>query len=88
MDDTDVFGVLLQPVVHVLTDGVEVVQTGRLSHWPAAFGHLQGLHEERKAASSERSARHALPRAFCRETYSSLTTSAYVLETYSISSHA
>lgn len=41
MDDTDVFGVLLQPVVHVLADSIEVVQAGRLPDGPATLGHLQ-----------------------------------------------
>lgn len=36
-DDADVFGILFEPVVHVLTDSKQVVKAGSLTRRPVAF---------------------------------------------------
>lgn len=36
-DDADVFGILLEPVVHVLTHSKQVVKAGSLTRRPVAF---------------------------------------------------
>lgn len=36
-DDADVFGILFEPVVHVLTDSKQVVKAGGLARRPVAF---------------------------------------------------
>lgn len=51
-DDTDVLGILLEPVVHVLTHGEQVVEAGSLSRGPVALRHLQT--GERRRAGRER----------------------------------
>lgn len=40
-DHTHVLGVLLEPVVHVLTHSKQVVKARGLSGWPIAFRHLK-----------------------------------------------
>lgn len=44
-DDADVFGILFEPIVHVLTHGKQVVKAGSLTRRPVAFWHLG--HEKR-----------------------------------------
>lgn len=87
VDDTDVFGVLLQPVVHVLADSVEVVQAGRLPDGPAALRHLQGWQQHTNSFVGALN-KPCSANSPCQDTYLSFTTPSCVLESYSTSPRA
>lgn len=59
-DDADIFGILFEPVVHVLTHSKQVVKAGSLTRRPVAFWHLEHEIKEKRKTAGKRGKKEQL----------------------------